>query len=237
MKFIIQGVLTVLSYIGITSLLAHIREKVRPQVAVRTADEGLIELLNIKRSCNLYASMRIPLEETVVILGCDLEGAYPFKWGETGEVTRNWVSGEISVTQGSTSYRYNRDNLLWVNDPRSRKYCADPTFIKKEEALIHALVMPYTSTLRTLVNDKDTLPEHKYTEVLREIRKEIQEAVYAFGELEKTLQDELEDKLEKSALERLEEAYNEDRKVSVASATKDNLERMLKNLKGDDSNV
>lgn len=47
------------------------------------------------------------------------------------------------------------------------------------------MVMPYTSTLRTLVNDKDTLPEHKYTEVLREIRKEIQEAVYAFGELEK----------------------------------------------------
>lgn len=41
----------------------------------------------------------------------------------------------------------------------------------------------------------------------------------------------------KSALERLEEAYNEDRKVSVASTTKDNLERMLKNLKGDDNNA
>ena len=81
------------------------------------------------------------------------------------------------------------------------------------------------------------MPEHKYTEVLRDIRKEIQEAVYAFGELEKTLQEELEDKLEKSAVERLEEAYNEDRKVSVASTTKDNLERMLKNLKGDDNNA
>lgn len=43
MRFIIQGVLTVLSYIGITSLLAHIREKVRPQVAVRTADEEISE--------------------------------------------------------------------------------------------------------------------------------------------------------------------------------------------------
>ncbi|WXX03356.1 hypothetical protein [Brochothrix phage BtpYZU04] len=237
MRFIIQGVLTVLSYIGITSLLAHINEKVRPQVAVRTANEELIKLLNVKRSCNIYASMRIPQEETVVILGCDVKGAYPFKQGDTGKVTRGWVDGEISVTQGSDSYKYNRDNLLWVGDPHSRKYCVDPTFLKKEEALIHALVMPYTSTLRTLVNDKDTLPEHKYTEVLREIRKEIQEAVYAFGELEKTLQEELEDKLEKSALERLEEAYHEDRKISVASTTKDNLERMLKNLKGDDNNA
>lgn len=43
MRFIIQGVLTVLSYIGITSLLAHINEKVRPQVAVRTADEEISE--------------------------------------------------------------------------------------------------------------------------------------------------------------------------------------------------
>ena len=43
MSFIIQGALTVLSYIGITSLLAHINEKVRPQVAVRTADEEISE--------------------------------------------------------------------------------------------------------------------------------------------------------------------------------------------------
>ena len=243
MEIIGYGVLVVLMYIGIPLIVGAIggKDKVKPKEEIQTKDVALVSLLNIRRNKERYIieDDYIPTGTIVSVVGEDCLDRNAFNQGhpkEVGEVSHRLDSGKYRVVIGASSYYYKRDALLWETEEASKHY-DDPTFIKKEEALIHALVMPYTSTLRTLVNDKETLPEHKYTEVLREIRKEIQEAVYAFGELEKTLQEELEDKLEKSALERLEEAYHEDRKVSVASTTKDNLERMLKNLKGDDNNA